>query len=238
MATYEITFNDKTNLGKSLLALLDKNKKYIKLKGPIQMTDGSGQDNLNVPNMPNKSNVPSEPNMPNELNKPNVLNVDDSNLESWGFLKVGNRWEYEEGVFNENSELEGDKLPIIEEITNIDGEHISYGNGFWTGYVNDTFWGWNDDFPYVFKDSYVGKKHTMYDGFVTLEVLSVNETVDVPGGTFSNCIKTKRFYDDPYEENIIIYSYYSKKYGLIMERYEYKNGRSRIKRLKSYNIKL
>ena len=38
MTTYEITFNEKTNVGKSLIAFLEQNKKYIKLKDPTEMT--------------------------------------------------------------------------------------------------------------------------------------------------------------------------------------------------------
>jgi hypothetical protein len=38
MTTYEITFNEKTKVGKDVLAFLEQNKKYVKLKDPTEMT--------------------------------------------------------------------------------------------------------------------------------------------------------------------------------------------------------
>jgi hypothetical protein len=38
MRTYEITFNEKTKVGKDVLAFLEQNKKYVKLKDPTEMT--------------------------------------------------------------------------------------------------------------------------------------------------------------------------------------------------------
>ena len=38
MTTYEITFNEKTVAGKNLLAFLEQNKKYVKVKNPTKMT--------------------------------------------------------------------------------------------------------------------------------------------------------------------------------------------------------
>ena len=38
MTTYEITFNEKTDAGKNILAFLDENKKYVKVKNPAKMT--------------------------------------------------------------------------------------------------------------------------------------------------------------------------------------------------------
>ena len=39
MTTYEITFNEKTDAGKNILAFLDENKKYVKVKNPAKMTE-------------------------------------------------------------------------------------------------------------------------------------------------------------------------------------------------------
>jgi predicted RNase H-like nuclease (RuvC/YqgF family) len=38
MTTYEITFNERTKIGKDILAFLEQNKKYVKLKDPTKMT--------------------------------------------------------------------------------------------------------------------------------------------------------------------------------------------------------
>ena len=38
MTTYEITFNEKTAVGKNILAFLDENKKYVKVKNSTKMT--------------------------------------------------------------------------------------------------------------------------------------------------------------------------------------------------------
>ena len=39
MTTYEITFNEKTDAGKNILAFLDENKKYVKVNNPAKMTE-------------------------------------------------------------------------------------------------------------------------------------------------------------------------------------------------------
>ena len=38
MTTYEITFNEKTTVGKNILAFLEQNKKYVKVNDPTKMT--------------------------------------------------------------------------------------------------------------------------------------------------------------------------------------------------------
>jgi hypothetical protein len=39
MRTYEITFNERSKVGKYLLAFLEENKKYVKLNDPTEMTE-------------------------------------------------------------------------------------------------------------------------------------------------------------------------------------------------------
>ena len=39
MTTCEITFNEKSKVGKDLLAYLEENKKYVKLHNPAKMTE-------------------------------------------------------------------------------------------------------------------------------------------------------------------------------------------------------
>ena len=39
MRTYEITFNERSKVGKYLLAFLEENKKYVKLHNPAKMTE-------------------------------------------------------------------------------------------------------------------------------------------------------------------------------------------------------
>ena len=39
MTTYEITFNEKTDAGKNILAFFNENKKYVKVKTPDKMTE-------------------------------------------------------------------------------------------------------------------------------------------------------------------------------------------------------
>ena len=38
MTTYEITFNEKTAVGKNILAFLEQNKKHVKVNDPTKMT--------------------------------------------------------------------------------------------------------------------------------------------------------------------------------------------------------
>ena len=38
MTTYEITFNERSKVGKNLLAFLEDNKKYVKFNDPTKMT--------------------------------------------------------------------------------------------------------------------------------------------------------------------------------------------------------
>ena len=38
MTTYEVTFNERTAIGKNLLAFFEENKKYVKVKDPTKMT--------------------------------------------------------------------------------------------------------------------------------------------------------------------------------------------------------
>ena len=39
MATYEVTFNERTAFGKNFLAFLTENKKYVKINDPTKMTE-------------------------------------------------------------------------------------------------------------------------------------------------------------------------------------------------------
>ena len=39
MTTYEITFNERTKIGKNFLVYLEQNKKYFKLHNPAKMTE-------------------------------------------------------------------------------------------------------------------------------------------------------------------------------------------------------
>ena len=38
MTTYEITFNERSTVGKNILAFLEQNKKYVKINTPTKMT--------------------------------------------------------------------------------------------------------------------------------------------------------------------------------------------------------
>ena len=38
MTTYEITFNERTKIGKNFLDFIQENKKYFKIKDPTEMT--------------------------------------------------------------------------------------------------------------------------------------------------------------------------------------------------------
>ena len=156
------------------------------------------------------------------------------------FFKVGNWWEYEKEAFDDKMELTH-KWTKVKKITSIDGNFIYYNDvidNLENEYVDDTLWGREKDFPFIFRDSYVGRKDKIYD-ILTLEVISINEPVIVPAGTFHNCIKVKLYTPSYYkgESAYCIYSYISKKYGLIMEQGEYGDGSSYIIKLKSYNIK-
>ena len=148
------------------------------------------------------------------------------------FLKVGNEWEYEsyyDGIPDDTW-----KMKIISEsngyyIVEYDGYHYRtwYSNGnYWKIITDDeTNYG-----PIILnKNCYVGQKWdtTVSNGYatskVTTEVLSISETITVPAGTFTRCIKVKVEENSKYTWNgeevelkILAYFYIHKNIGTVM----------------------
>jgi len=186
-------------------------------------------------------------------NNPN----DNNNYFEFEFLKVGNKWEYEISYYDTNGTFIS-KNDITYEITAIkkyegdagwDNEFIINEGNSDSFYENinslycEPFWGdENSGFPTIYKNYYKGQKwkwhNEIYNYDWLREVLSTNETVTIPAGTFYNCIKIRQNND---EKSIY---YVSRKYGLIMLEsdiyYTDDNGfvelRKCIRKLKSKNF--
>jgi len=128
------------------------------------------------------------------------------------FLKVGNEWVYDVYVLD-------DETPYGTTFMNIDSvDEKGYfrrqqqwnGGGQTTDispeyeYTNDTNWGRYDGYSslygdlfeiYLYRNCYVGQKWDVVNGntSITVEVLSIAETVVVPIGVFTDCIKVRFF---------------------------------------------
>ena len=113
------------------------------------------------------------------------------------------------------------------EITSIQGNIINFisddgetaqwyadEKGLIIGYGNDPDVT-EPDFPL---NSYVGQK--WYDREVTLEVISVNKTITVSAGTFTNCVEIIQYFSSNNRKDILMTAYYSYKYGMIMHKWE------------------
>ena len=164
-------------------------------------------------------------------NNPNG-NGDGSGSYGWEFLKVGNKWQYEVQSYDKYNK------PIGSPYTYNSGEIIkiekspNYSNTDEITYKGDEiclfgcasdkglYWTESDlenNFPFINKNYSAGQKwvYTYDDGDkITNEILSINETVKVPAGTFTGCVKIRETYSwnkKSYEDN-----YFSPKYGIIM----------------------
>jgi hypothetical protein len=152
--------------------------------------------------------------------KDNTINPTSTTL-NFEFLKVGNKLEYEREICYENGELKYKEEHIYtREITNQDenkfyyaiGNELYQSKGIWI--VDSLVWRWNNGDVILYKNSFVGQKWETSGS--ACEVVSINETVKVPAGTFTNCVKiieTTNLGDGEI--------YYSPKYGLIMEKGPY-----------------
>jgi len=152
-------------------------------------------------------------------NKPN----DNNNYFEFEFLKVGNKWEYEISYYDTNGNFisKNDRIYEITAMKKYDGEagwdnEFVVNDGFNNFYENENSLtcnpssGFDYEFPTIYKNYYKGQKweYEPYDRI--REVLSINETVTVPAGIFSNCIKIG-------EGNGVYYI--SPKYGLITKEF-------------------
>ena len=136
----------------------------------------------------------------------------------WEFLKVGNSWTYEFTDYDD-----GSKDTITEQIISITGNTVgvkwrdgsNIQNFKW--YANKEYFSNSEDFSSIslYKVSYVGQKWN--DSNWTNEVISISETVEVPAGTFYNCVKIKIIYQNI--QNFPQYYYYCYKHGHIMTEY-------------------
>ena len=151
-----------------------------------------------------------------------------SDTKSFSFMEKGNKWNYSfliEGATSEGS--------YSYEITSSDEDgyfYLNYTdpmgsvNEDWYWYANDEFFadesGAEQDywFPMVFTVNTVGKKWTspVDDdelGTLTREIVSVTETVTVPAGTFTNCVKIRQICSA--DVNIINYIWVSMTDGIV-----------------------
>jgi len=166
-----------------------------------------------------------------------------TNNAPFAFLKVGNEWVYE--VYDgTNNELLGtyrwDILLYTPSAAKPDGYevHLStyelgYDNGMMYGLADKDLWvigGYVPDNCSVFldRDCYIEKEWEL-DFFCkgTAKIISLNETVTVPAGTFSNCIKIEVQNSDGLKN----YYWVHKDFGNIMA-----EENNRIYKLKSKNF--
>ena len=171
----------------------------------------------------------------NEPKKPDLLPVPTVNDAPFTFLKAGNEWMYNwhiEGqsfydattikvVTIDNSGYfrmieqwypSGDELPSE--------EYYYYYESATDDYWGSVFHPIDDSMRIIlYKNCYVGQKWNFDSHFspnkpvtITVEVLSVSDTVVVPAGTFSDCIKVRHsVVSEDWEE----YLWYRKDIGLI-----------------------
>ena len=167
---------------------------------------------------------------PNNIIDPDKID-ENGDGRGWEFLKVGNKWEYK----STTDIVEYPQYIWTDEIEKIK-KSFDYPNTdkialeehhYW--YVTDNAFyidGWNiyNDFPLIYKNCKVGQ--TWYYKFnneiglnnkiedkITRTVLSINELVEVPAGTFDNCVKIRETVSR--NNKIYIDYYFSYKYGLI-----------------------
>ena len=177
------------------------------------------------------------------------------------FLKVGHEWIYESYY----DDLPNDiwKIVITSELNNFykidyydyyEGSWDDCGNKIW--YSNGEYWKIgvsgifeNDGVIILYRNSYVGQK---WDTTITVsdygysvtethssEVLSISETITVPAGTFTDCIKVKvedirKFFWDGEDYEVTNYEYYwiHKNVGIVMS----EDNEGRVDKLKSKNF--
>lgn len=144
------------------------------------------------------------------------------------FLKTGNTWTYKMGIDGKDALSDiSYKIQSIDEnsyytilFTTVSG--ISHTDYVW--YASSDFFadesGSETDywFPLFYKSNNVGKKWTspVEDddlGKITREIVSTIESVVVPAGTFTNCIKIKEIFEK--DSNIINYYFVSPQIGII-----------------------
>ena len=190
------------------------------------------------------------PNNPNE----NIVSGDD-----WGFLKVGNKWEYEAADI-QTGEVRVVTVEILSEEYRQGFRYLVYdyrdsrGNNnnrigdyflendkqmFCNPFIFSVGERWKYELPTVLKNASKGQKWDWTTGNsasptnktkIFMEVLSINATVTVLNRTFTDCIQIKETNDfDDYEDIVYIH----KKYGVIRAK---DNSETFLYRLKSTNF--
>lgn len=144
------------------------------------------------------------------------------------FFKSGNTWTYKMTIDGKNAPSDITyKLQSIDEdgyctilFTTSSTSHTEY---VW--YANHDFFADESGsepeywFPLLFKNgNAVGKKWTapVEDddlGKITREILSISETITIPSGTFSNCVKVKETFAN--DAKIINYYFLSEQNGIL-----------------------
>ena len=175
-------------------------------------------------------------------NNPNNPNGHIISGDDWGFLKVGNKWEYEieiKDLFTQQvKEVRDGAIEIYSEEYSAKGLHLfNYSvkegtSNYTSNFVNgDNFlqyepfneqnsWMGAEEFPTVYKNAFKGQKwnYTYDDGDKSFrEVVAINQTVTVPASTFNDVmvIEETLSWWEPEDGPAYVW-YISKKYGLIM----------------------
>jgi len=130
-----------------------------------------------------------------DAKKPNT-----SNNPTFTFLKLGNSWEYELND-NPNYVYKQTIISVKSGIFKIDEDHNIPGvppGGITYWFANSNHWKLNTDstggggYVVLQRNYSVGQKWDITSTVMkTAEVVSISETVEVPAGIFSNCIKVE-----------------------------------------------
>lgn len=156
------------------------------------------------------------------------INDNVPNYNSFSFLQKGNSWSYK-------MKIDGNDAPadISYKVESIDQDGYCEILFTSTSSVNHTKYIWysNKDFfadesgsergslfPLFYKSNQIGKKWTSQVededlGFITREIISTNESLVVPAGVFSNCIKVKETFRN--DLNIVNFYFLSQQVGII-----------------------
>jgi hypothetical protein len=135
-----------------------------------------------------------------------------SNLK---FLETNSKWTYKYREYDIDANLinTNDNLAYYKN----DWKETKDALCFYSGNVVGIF----DDFPMIYKNYYKNQKwnYTYRQNEIwTREVVSINETINVQAGTFTDCIKIVET-NSCYKNNEIVF-YISAKHGMIMREFK------------------
>jgi len=157
-----------------------------------------------------------------------LLKTGKDDVSAFPFLKTGYQWNYSfliEGAASEGYysykilSSDGDGFYNIEYTNPM---NVTSDDMYW--YADDEFFadesGADPDlwFPVVYTDNSVGKSWVspVDDedlGTITRRIISVDETVTVPAGTFDNCVKIKETFSG--DANVVNYIWVNRETGIV-----------------------